>query len=103
MKPIYHYTTVSKALDELSELRFTYDYNIYQTDFIINSAERKVKLVYRYEGNSDPYDLAKVYLIASSDFQKGVFIAGFPAKKNNEAVLVLSKLCIENSNHERRT
>jgi hypothetical protein len=102
MKPIYHYTTVSKAVDELSELRFTYDYNIYQADIIINSAERKVKLVYRYEGNSDPYDLAKVYLIASSDFQKGVFIAGFPAKKN-EAVLVLSKLCIENSNHECRT
>jgi hypothetical protein len=28
MKPIYHYSTVSEALDELNELGFTYDYNI---------------------------------------------------------------------------
>jgi hypothetical protein len=26
MKPIYHYSTVSEALDELNELGFTYDY-----------------------------------------------------------------------------
>jgi hypothetical protein len=34
MKPIYHYSTVSEALDELNELGFTYDYNIHQSDII---------------------------------------------------------------------
>jgi hypothetical protein len=34
---------------------------------------------------------------------KRSFVAGFSAKTNNEAVVVLSKLCIENSNNECRT
>jgi hypothetical protein len=33
MKPIYHYSTVSEALDELMN-GFTYDYNIHQSDII---------------------------------------------------------------------
>jgi hypothetical protein len=43
MKPIYHYSTVSEALDELNELGFT-DYNIHQED-IIQKAEYQVKHV----------------------------------------------------------
>jgi hypothetical protein len=41
-------------------------------------------------------------MVASSDGKRS-FVAGFSAKKNNEAVFVLSKLCIENSNNECRT
>jgi hypothetical protein len=44
-------------------------------------------------GNSDPGDSAIVYGIASSDGKRS-FVAGFSAKTNNEAVVVLSKLCI---------
>jgi hypothetical protein len=70
MKPIYHYSTVSEALDELNELGFTYDYNIHQSDIINKPTEHQVKHVYRYEGNSDPGDSAIVYGIASSDGKK---------------------------------
>jgi hypothetical protein len=80
MKPIYHYSTVSEALDELNELGFTYDYNIHQSDIINKPTEHQVKHVYRYEGNSDPGDSAIVYGIASSD-GKGGFVAGFSAKQ----------------------
>ena len=103
MKPIYHYSTVSEALDELNELGFTYDYNINQEDIIKKPAEHQVKHVYRYEGDSDPGDSAIVYGITSSSGKKGVFVAGFSAKTNNEAVIVLAKLCIENSDNQCRT
>jgi hypothetical protein len=103
MKPIYHYSTVSEALDELNELGFTYDYNINQEDIIKKPAEHQVKHVYRYEGDSDPGDSAIVYGITSSAGKKGVFVAGFSAKTNNEAVIVLAKLCIENSDNQCRT
>lgn len=103
MKPIYHYSTVSEALDELYELGFTYDYNINQEDIIKKPAEHQVKHVYRYEGDSDPGDSAIVYGITSSSGKKGVFVAGFSAKTNNEAVIVLAKLCIENSDNQCRT
>lgn len=103
MKPIYHYSTVSEALDELNQLGFTYDYNIHQEDIIQKPTEHQVKHVYRYEGNSDPGDSAIVYGITSSSGKKGVFVAGFSAKTNNEAVIVLSKLCIENSDNQCRT
>jgi hypothetical protein len=101
MKPIYHYSTVSEALDELNELGFTYDYNIHQSDIINKPTEHQVKHVYRYEGNSDPGDSVIVYGIASSDGKKKFCCWIF--KTNNEAVVVLSKLCIENSNNECRT
>jgi hypothetical protein len=42
------------------------------------------------------------YGITSSAGKKS-FVAGFSANTNNEAVVVLSKLCIENSNNECRT
>ncbi|WP_339920250.1 hypothetical protein [uncultured Flavobacterium sp.] len=103
MKPIYHYSTVSEALDELKELGFSYDYNINQEDIIKKPAEHQVKHVYRYEGDSDPGDSAIVYGITSSSGKKGVFVAGFSAKTNNEAVIVLAKLCIENSDNQCRT
>jgi hypothetical protein len=80
MKPIYHYSTVSEALDELNELGFTYDYNIHQSDIIHKPTEHQVKHVYRYEGNSDPGDSAIVYGIASSD-GKGVLLLDFRQNK----------------------
>ncbi|MEZ7497938.1 hypothetical protein QO200_04225 [Flavobacterium sp. Arc3] len=103
MKPIYHYSTVSEALDELKELGFTYDYNIYQEDIIKKPAEHQVRHVYRYEGNSDPGDSTIVYGITSSSGKRGVFVAGFSAKTGNEAAIVLSKLCIENNSNQCST
>lgn len=103
MKPIYHYLSVSEALDELKELGFTYDYNINQEDIIKKPADHQVHHVYRYEGNSDPGDSSIVYGITSTSGKKGVFVAGFSAKTNNEAVLVLAKLCIENNENQCRT
>jgi hypothetical protein len=60
MNQMYHYATVSKALDELNENGFTYDFNLHEQD-IAKPAKYEIKHIYRYEGNTDPGDEAVVY------------------------------------------
>jgi hypothetical protein len=49
---MYHYATVSKALDELNENGFTYDFNMNR--ILQNPQKYEIKHIYRYEGNTDP-------------------------------------------------
>ena len=95
MKRIYHYATVSEALDELNENGFTYDFNLHEEDIIKNTQNYEIVHVYRYEGDSDPGDEAIVYGIKSSSGKKGVFVAGFSANTENEAAEVLNKMNIK--------
>lgn len=94
MKPIYHHKTVIEALEDLKTKGFTYDFNIHNDDIIANPHNYQVKHVYRYDGNTDPGEESVVYGISSTLGQNGVFVAGFSAVSNNEAVLVLENLCI---------
>jgi hypothetical protein len=98
MRPLYHYSTVSEALDNLNEMGFSYDFNIHEDEIVNNPHMHEVKHVYRYEGNSDPGDSAVVYGIKSTSGKKGVFVAGFSANTNSEAARVLDKICIEGNN-----
>jgi hypothetical protein len=67
---MYHYT-VSKALDELNENGFTYDFNLHEQD-IAKPAKYEIKHIYRYEGNTDPGDEAVVYGIQSKSGKRGL-------------------------------
>lgn len=92
---MYHYATVSKALQELKDKGFTVDFNI-QEDKIINSPDSfEIVHVYRYEGESDPGDEATVYGIKSSTGEKGVFVAGLSTFTDNTAAMVLNELSIK--------
>lgn len=92
---MYHYATVSKALEELNEKGFTVDFNI-QEDRIINSPEDfEIIHIYRYEGETDPGDEATVYGIKSSNGEKGVFVAGLAASEESSAAMVLNELSIK--------
>jgi hypothetical protein len=51
MKPIYHYSTVSEALDELNELGLLTIIIFIRRHY--SESNYQVKHVYRYEGNSD--------------------------------------------------
>jgi hypothetical protein len=95
MKPTYHYTTVLEALSDLQKKGFTYDFNIHQEDIKKNPHRYEVQHVYRYEDDTDPDEESVVYGIASNSGEKGVFVAGFSTKSDNEAAIVLAKLCIE--------
>ena len=92
---MYHYATVSKALEELTEKGFTLDFNIQEGRIINNPNDFEIVHIYRYEGESDPGDEASVYGIKSSTGEKGVFVAGLSAFTDNSAAMVLHELSIK--------
>ena len=92
---MYHYATVSKALEELTEKGFTLDFNIQEGRIINNPNDFEIVQIYRYEGESDPGDEASVYGIKSSTGEKGVFVAGLSAFTDNSAAMVLHELSIK--------
>ena len=94
-RQMYHYATVSKALEELKEKGYSVDYNL-QEDKIINSPQDfTIEHIYRYEGESDPGDEATVYGIKSSSGEKGTYVAGLSADTENSAAIVLNELFIK--------
>ena len=98
MSQIYHYATVSKALDELGEKGFNFDYNLHEEDIIKNPERYEIKYIYRYEGNSNPDDEAIVYGIQSKSGKKGVFVAGFAANSITEATQAIINISIKERN-----
>lgn len=101
MSKIYHYASVSKALDELNENGFNYDFNIHDKDIVKNPSKYEIKHIYRYEGDSNPDDEAVVFGIQSKSGKKGVFVTGFAANSINEAGKVLWDISIKERNKSR--
>jgi hypothetical protein len=98
---MYHYTTVSKAIEELKAKGFTVDFNI-QESKIINTPEAfEIVHIYRYEGESDPGDEATVFGIKSSAGEKGIFVAGLSAFTENVAAQVLNELSIKGKKEQQ--
>jgi hypothetical protein len=94
MKNMYHYASVSKALDLLNEQGFTYDFNLHEGDISKNPHKYEIVHIYRYEGDSNPDDEAVVFGIKSTSGKKGVFVTGFAANSISEAAQILVKLSI---------
>ena len=92
---MYHYATVSKALEELTEKGFTVDFNILENRIINSPDEFEIVHIYRYEGESDPGDEATVFGIKSSTGEKGVFVAGLASFTDKSAAMVLNELTIK--------
>src|SRR6476469_2327673 len=92
---MYHYATVSKALDELKEKGFTVDFNL-QEDRIKNCGDDfQIVHIYRYEGQTDPGDEATVYGIKSSNGEMGVYVAGDLSMAEKSATRTLYELSIK--------
>jgi hypothetical protein len=93
---MYHYATVSTALEELKEKGFTVDFNNQEGRIINSPHDFTIVHVYRYEGETDPGDEATVFGIKSSTGEKGVFVAGPSAWTDSSAAMVLNELSIKN-------
>ena len=102
MTQIYHYASVSKALDELNENGFNYDFNLHEEDIAKNPNKYEIKHVYRYEGDSNPDDEAIVFGIQSKSGKKGVYVAGFAANSINEAAQILLDISIKERNKSKK-
>lgn len=98
MSNMYHYATVSKALDDLNEMGFTFDFNLHEEDIVKNPSHYEIQHIYRYEGDTNPDDEATVYGIKSASGKKGVFVAGYAANSDNGAARVLIDLSIKGRN-----
>jgi hypothetical protein len=95
MKPIYHYSTVVEALEDLSKIGFTYDFNLHNQEISSNPNHYKIMHIYRYDGFTDPDEEATVYGIESIFGKKGVFVTGFSANSMDEAAKILNDLSIK--------
>jgi len=93
----YNYASVSKALQELKELGFVFDFNINDSEFKSNPHDFEIVHIYRYEGDSNPDDEATVYGIRSKTAadKKGVFVSGFAANSESASARFLIGLSIK--------
>lgn len=100
-RQMYHYTTVSKALEELKEKGFTVDFNIQENRIVNSPDDFEIVHIYRYEGQTDPGDEATVFGIKSSTGEKGVFVAGLSTFADSTAAMVLNELTIKGRKEEQ--
>ncbi len=94
-RQMYHYATVSKALEELAQKGFTTDFNLDEKRIVDHPDDFEIVHIYRYEGESDPGDEATVYGIKSKSGEKGVFVAGDLSMGEKSATKVLNDLSIK--------
>ena len=94
-RQMYHYATVSKALEELAEKGYKIDYNLREEEIINSPQNFTIEEIYRYEGETDPGDEATVYGIKSSSGEKGTFVAGLAIDVEKSATMVLNELFIK--------
>lgn len=94
-RQMYHYATVSRALEELKEKGFSTDFNLQEDRIIANPDGFEIVHIYRYEGESDPGDEATVYGIRAANGEQGVFVAGDLSLGVQSATQVLHELSIK--------
>jgi len=85
---MYHYATVTKALQDLNEKGYTTDFNLEEDRIKTHCDDFEIEHIYRYEGESDPGDEATVYGIKAKNGQKGVFVVS-PGSESDAAKVLL--------------
>lgn len=102
MKPKYHYSNVTDAINKLRSQGFNTDFNLRENCIVCTEGEFQpedfqIVDVYRYEGNSDPGDEATVYAIESTSGVKGILVTGYGASHDFYSTAILEKLALRDS------
>lgn len=87
-RQMYHYATVTKALQDLNDKGYTTDFNLEEERIKKNYDDFEIEHIYRYEGESDPGDEATVYGIKEKSGEKGVFVVS-PGSESEAARVLL--------------
>jgi hypothetical protein len=97
MSIVYHYATVSIAIDELREKGYNEDFNL-DDNFLTSNVgkfsdeEFDITHVYFYEGATNPDDEATVYGIESASGHKGILVTGNDTLTDNATGKIVKKL-----------
>jgi hypothetical protein len=86
MTQMYHYATVSKALDELNENGFTYDFNLHEEDIAKNPQSMRLNT---FTAMKEILILGMKPFMVSNQLGKRVFVAGFAANSISDAAQAL--------------
>jgi hypothetical protein len=98
MKKMFHYGSVSEAINNYRQQGFIIDFNLKENCISCNGDDKfkaedfEIIDLYRYEGNSDPADEATVYAIQSKSGLKGILVTGYGIYSDSDAAKTLSKL-----------
>jgi hypothetical protein len=88
MSNMYHYATVSKALDDLNEMDLPMIFNIHEDDIVKIQAIMKFNIF--IDTKAIVIQMMKQLFMASNQLRvKGVFVAGYAANSENGAARVL--------------
>lgn len=97
MKNNFKYNTVTSAIDTLRQDGFINDFSLCEGHIVCGETELKVedlyiKVLYRYEGDSDPADEATVYGIESKSGLKGILVLGDETDSDTGSNEILKQL-----------
>lgn len=98
---MYHYESISHAIEDLRKRGYTEDFNLKENCIICNAQkfnadDFEIHEVYRFEGDSDPGDEAVVYGIESKKGLKGILVNGYGYSSEPMGEEIAQKLKIRN-------
>jgi hypothetical protein len=93
----YNYSTVASAITSLRQNGFSNDFKLFEDHIgcgktVLNADDLKIKVIYRYEGDSDPADEATVYGMESKSGLKGILVLGDEMNSDVASIDILKKL-----------
>ncbi|RYE00241.1 MAG: phosphoribosylpyrophosphate synthetase [Sphingobacteriales bacterium] len=98
---MYAYETLSQATTDLNQRGFSMDFNLAENCLICNGNEYEaddfeIVEFYRFEGDSNPDDLAAVYALEGVNGEKGILVTGYGISAEGRAAAILKKLKFRN-------
>jgi hypothetical protein len=99
MMEVRAYDTVSEAVKDLKARGFKTDFNLRSNcivcdDLRLHPEDFEIVETYRFEGPSDPADLAIVYAIESKEGSKGILVNGYGIYNDPMSSEMADKLAI---------
>jgi hypothetical protein len=106
MKNKFKYNTVTSAIDALRKEGFINDFNLCEDHIVCGETALQVddldiKVLYRYEGDSDPADEATVYGLESKEGLKGILVLGDETDSDETATETLKKLHLKKNRSKK--
>lgn len=97
--------TVSQIMERMRENHFIHDFSVVEEKLIcketnesFNPDEVLIEKVYRFEGDSDPEDMAVIYGIESRNGTKGILLDAYGTYADPDVAEFIKKVPIDKEN-----